>query len=54
MDQINADPKGNWDNLAQKKLVNKLYVEESVKVQVGQVEMRNEKVGRGLQEVCCL
>jgi hypothetical protein len=31
MDQINADPKGNWHQLVQKKIINKLNMNQSVK-----------------------
>jgi hypothetical protein len=46
--------KGTGIDWHERRLISKLYIDESVKVQVGQVETRNVKIGRGVREVCCL
>jgi hypothetical protein len=51
LDQINADPKGNLDRLARKKLISKLYMEQSVKIRLDQGLKRSVKIGRGVRKV---
>jgi hypothetical protein len=46
--------KGNGIDWQDRRLIRKLYMDESVNVRVGQVEMRSVKIGRGATEFCCL
>jgi hypothetical protein len=55
----------NWTKLMQilkgtgivwceRRLVSKLYMDQSVKIQLEQGEMRSVKIGRGVGQACCL
>jgi hypothetical protein len=47
MDQINADPEGNWNRMLRKK-------KKSVKVRLDRGETRSVQIGRGVGQGCCL
>jgi hypothetical protein len=46
--------KGTGIDWHKRRLISKLYTDESVKVGVGQVETRNVKIGTGITEDSCL
>jgi hypothetical protein len=46
--------KGTGKDGDERILISKLYMGESVKIRVAQVEMRIVKIGRGVREGCCL
>jgi hypothetical protein len=37
-----------------RRLISKMYMEQSVKIRLGQGEMRSVKIGRGVRQGCCL
>jgi hypothetical protein len=41
----------DWRN---RRLISKLYMEQSVKIRLDQGETRSVKIGRGVRQVCCL
>ena len=52
MDQLNADPEGNWHRMAQKKkkrLISRMYMDQSLKVGLDQREARSVKTERGVR-----
>ena len=54
MNQINADPKGNWYRLAPKKTDQQTVHWSVLKVRLDQGETRSEKNGVGHRQECCL
>jgi hypothetical protein len=53
MDQSNADPKRNLYRL-EPKINREIYMDQSVKLKLGQGETRSVKTGRGVRKECCL
>jgi hypothetical protein len=46
--------KGIGINWCERRLISKLYMKQSVKIRLGQGEMRSVKIGRGVRQGCCL
>jgi hypothetical protein len=46
--------KGTGIVWCKRRLVSKLYIEQSVKVRLDQGEMRSVKIGTGVRQGCCL
>jgi hypothetical protein len=46
--------KGIQINWCKRRLISKLYMEQSVKIQLDQGEKRSVKIGRGVRQGCCL
>jgi hypothetical protein len=46
--------KGIRIDWSERRLISKLYMEQSVKIRLDQGETRSVKIGRGVRQVCCL
>jgi hypothetical protein len=46
--------KGTGIDWRERRLISKLYMEQSVKIRLDQGEMRSVKIGRGVRHGCCL
>jgi hypothetical protein len=46
--------KGIGTDWCERRLISKLYMEQSVKIRLDQREMRSVKIGRGVKQGCCL
>jgi hypothetical protein len=49
LDQINADPKENWDRLARKKIDHQIVHGTECQIRLDQGETRSVKIGRGVR-----